>query len=256
MPYDPKEHVGNTLSVMQPGEVKVCDIKRHPIGILAVYVMSGFIILVVAVVAFGVGPAVVGAQNRNAVMDVGAVVLLFLAALSAIYSFIASRVYWGNTWVVTSDSLTQVTQTSLFNRQSSQLSLGNLEDVTAEQNGILAHMFNYGLLKVETAGERSKFQFSFCPNPNFYAQRILAAREAFEQGRPTQEDNQGTYREQSSYAPPLAASPQPPAGLAPVAPITNPAPQPTQPEPVTPQPTLEYRAPNGSVGPGVNTGTE
>jgi hypothetical protein len=80
--------------------------------------------------------------------------------------------------VVTSDSLTQISQTSLFNRQSSQLALVNIEDVTAEQNGILAHMFNYGVIRVETAGERSKFVFTYCPNPNFYAQQILQAREA------------------------------------------------------------------------------
>src|SRR6202011_6093270 len=95
----------------------------------------------------------------------------------------ATRIYWGNSWIVTSDSVTQVSQTSLFKRQSSQLSLIHLEDVTAEQNGVLAHMFNYGLLRVETAGERSKFTFTFCPNPNFYAREILAAREAFEQNR-------------------------------------------------------------------------
>jgi hypothetical protein len=90
--------------------------------------------------------------------------------------------YWGNSWVVTTDSITQVNQTGLFTRQSSQLSLANLEDVTAEQNGILAHAFNYGLLKAETAGEHSKFSFYYCPNPNLYAQQILHAREQFEQG--------------------------------------------------------------------------
>jgi hypothetical protein len=74
-----------------------------------------------------------------------------------------------------------VQQTALFNKQSSQLSLGNLEDVTVEQNGILTHMFNYGVIKAETAGERSKFTFRYCPNPNLYAQQILNAREQFEQ---------------------------------------------------------------------------
>ncbi len=75
----------------------------------------------------------------------------------------------------------------MFDKQSSQLSLGNLEDISAEQNGILTHMFNYGAVRVETAGERSKFFFNFCPNPNYYAQQILTARETFEQGKEANE---------------------------------------------------------------------
>lgn len=85
----------------------------------------------------------------------------------------------GNSWTLTNDSLTQVTQSNLFDRESSQLSLHNLEDISSEQNGFFPHLFNYGLIKAETAGEKSKFVFNFCPNPNFYARQILAARENF-----------------------------------------------------------------------------
>jgi hypothetical protein len=89
----------------------------------------------------------------------------------------------GNRWIITSDSITQVNQTSLFNKQSSQLSLANLEDITVEQNGIIQSVFGFGTLRAETAGERSKFMFQYCPNPNSYAQQNLNAREQFEQFR-------------------------------------------------------------------------
>jgi hypothetical protein len=133
------------------------------------------------VLIFGVAPSIFSSVDRNTILSIGAVVLLVTAILGLGFAFISNIVYWGNRWVVTSDSITQVQQTSLFNKQSSQLSLENLEDVTSEQNGILTHMFNYGVIKAETAGERSKFMFRYCPNPNFYAQQILAARERFMQ---------------------------------------------------------------------------
>lgn len=57
--------------------------------------------------------------------------------------------------------------------------MANIEDVTAEQNGILAELFGFGTLKAETAGERSNFHFLYCPEPNKYAQIILHARERF-----------------------------------------------------------------------------
>jgi len=93
--------------------------------------------------------------------------------------FISTIIYWQNQWVVTTDSITQITQNGLFGRHVSQLSMENLEDVTVNQDGILPHMFNYGTLKVESAGERSKFQFPYCPNPNQCAREILDTHEKF-----------------------------------------------------------------------------
>jgi hypothetical protein len=173
--------IENPLAVNQPGERTICEVKRHPIGILITYAAIAGMLLLLALIIFAVAPSVFGSTNRNQVMSIGAVILLLSAGLGVGFAFISNIVYWGNRWVVTSDSITQVQQTALFNKQSSQLSLGNLEDVTVEQNGILTHMFNYGVIKAETAGERSKFTFRYCPNPNLYAQQILNAREQFEQ---------------------------------------------------------------------------
>jgi uncharacterized membrane protein YdbT with pleckstrin-like domain len=183
--YNPDQPVSNTLTVTQPGEKVICEIKRHPVGILAIYFMCALVLLLVGGLTFWIGPNVSSSISSKQVNEVGTVILLLLAFICVVYSLIATKVYWGNSWVVTSDSVTQIDQISLFNRQSSQLSLANLEDVSAEQNGILAHMFGYGLLRVETAGERSKFVFTYCPNPNYYAQQILAAREAFAQAHPS-----------------------------------------------------------------------
>lgn len=165
---------------MQAGETVVADIKRHPIGIIAVYVGCGLLMALVALLVFSVLPSF-GDDTSGGVSQIGAVILLALGITCILYALIATKVYWGNRWIVTTDSITQVDQRSLFHRQSSQLSLGNIEDVTAEQNGVLTHIFGYGVVKVETAGEHSKFQFLYCPNPNYYAQQILATRETFEQ---------------------------------------------------------------------------
>ena len=181
---DPHTKVGNALTVTQPGERTVCEIKRHPIGIMGVYIGVGLLLVIVAVLAFVVAPHFHDANGSGSTATkIGALIFLVFTALGVIYTLIASKVYWGNSWIVTTDSVTQMEQDSLFKRQSSQLSLGSLEDVTAEQNGILPHMFNYGWLRVETAGERSKFVFQFCPNPNYYAQQVLAARENYVQNR-------------------------------------------------------------------------
>jgi uncharacterized membrane protein YdbT with pleckstrin-like domain len=169
---------------------------------MGIYAATGVLIVFLAFLAFVLAPNVAG-SSRSQAMTIGALVFVVVSLISLLFAFISSKVYWGNRWIVTSDSITQVRQTSLFDRQSSQLSLGNLEDVTAEQDGILPHMFGFGSIRVETAGERSKFTFAYCPNPNYYAQQILNAREQFEQRRGGEGGGnlQRPYRTEGAYAP-------------------------------------------------------
>ncbi|MEO8104848.1 MAG: PH domain-containing protein [Candidatus Saccharibacteria bacterium] len=173
--------VNNPLNVMQKGERNIFEVKRHPFGMIGMYVAAVIMLVVLAAIAFFVLPSVAG-DNSTSATSIGAVVFLLFVICTLIFLMISHIVYWGNRWILTTDSLTQVTQRSLFDKRNSQLSLANLEDITAEQEGLLAHLFGFGTLRVETAGERSKFVFTFCPNPNYYAQQVLNAREQYEQG--------------------------------------------------------------------------
>lgn len=168
---------------MRSEETVLCEIKRHPIGLIGMYVAAGLMVGIVGVLVFMLLPQLLTGYSASRVNGIATLVLLLASALMLLFVIIANIVYWGNRWIVTSDSVTQILQHSLFDKQSSQLSMGNLEDVSVEQRGILTHIFNYGVIKAETAGERSKFSFMYCPNPNYYAQQILKAREAFEQGK-------------------------------------------------------------------------
>ncbi|HSD55599.1 MAG TPA: PH domain-containing protein, partial [Candidatus Saccharimonadales bacterium] len=115
-------------------------------------------------------------DSATTVVALGGGILLTGAVLML---FVSTIIYWQNQWVITTDSITQITQNGLFGRHVSQLSMENLEDVTVNQDGILPHMFNYGTLHLETAGERSKFIFPYCPNPNQVAREILDTHEKF-----------------------------------------------------------------------------
>jgi hypothetical protein len=41
----------------------------------------------------------------------------------------------------------------------------------------LSTILGYGNLSIETAGEQSNFNFTYCPRPGYYAKVILNARE-------------------------------------------------------------------------------
>lgn len=167
---------------MQPGERLLFIIKRHPIGIIGIYVATALLLITIAVLAFGIVPATLGSgSSADAAQQIGGATFVIFLILCTGFALISTHVYWGNRWIVTTDSITQVTQTSLFHRESSQLALHSIEDVTSEKNGILSHAFDYGVIKAETAGERARFVFLYCPNPNYFAKRVLEAREAYDQ---------------------------------------------------------------------------
>ena len=176
---NPKSKVGNELSVHQKGERTIFTVHKHPFGLAGAYSLSGIVAITVAFLTYYLSHNTV--TNGNATISAAFATLVFIvvATLCALYSLLYTKVYMGNSWVLTTDSLTQVQQSNLFDRESSQLSLHNLEDISAEQNGFLPHILNYGILKVETAGEKTKFSFNYCPNPNYYARQVLAARENF-----------------------------------------------------------------------------
>lgn len=89
----------------------------------------------------------------------------------------AAIFYKSNVVLVTNEKLAQVLYKNLFHRRISKLSIGDVQDVTVIQKGVFAHLFNYGTLIVETAGEQQNYTFAFAPNPYESSKAIVMAHE-------------------------------------------------------------------------------
>ena len=148
---------------MQPGERVLCEIKRHPFGLLSLYAGLGVVVVLAITVIVAAPNFVTGMTSQEqAELALGAVIL---CGMVGHFTYISATVYKGNRWIVTSDSITQISQISLFRKQTSQLSLANLEDVTVEQNGILQTMFGFGRLRAESGGRAQQIRVRFLPEP-------------------------------------------------------------------------------------------
>jgi hypothetical protein len=171
--------IDNPLEAMQPGEEIICEIRRHPMGMLSKYIATFLALVVLGVSAVLLIPQTVPQDSQSQARLFAIFGVVVVAVIAAIGLYLTQFIYYKNRWIVTSDSITQVSQTGLFSSQLSQLSMANLQDVTVVQDGIMPSTFDYGILRAETAGERSKFVFLYCPNPKKYAQKILMTREQF-----------------------------------------------------------------------------
>lgn len=81
--------------------------------------------------------------------------------------------YYLDITIVTERRLIDIEQEGIFSRRIAEQSLLRVQDVSAGQNGFLQHLFNYGHLYIETAGEQPNFELHNLPRPNDIAQTIL-----------------------------------------------------------------------------------
>lgn len=174
-----RKHFG--LIEFDANEELVMEIRKHSIGLLLILVLGGLVGLVSLVAA-----TVVSTLDLNKFFEVTTAnsargplvaVCLILLIIAAIGTAIGVFLYRANVIYITSEKIAQVLYTSLFHRKVSQLSIGDVQDVTVTQKGILAHIFNYGTLVIETAGEQQNYTFTFVPDPYVKSRSIVGAHE-------------------------------------------------------------------------------
>lgn len=163
-------------------EELIWEIRKHPFGLWLIYVTGATIsALIFAVMVFG--PLMLNSDflglgiNLGSLRSVLVLIGFFLTVLALAGTAIGAYLYQANVVLVTSEKLAQLLYTSLFNRKISQLSIGDVQDVSVQQSGIFAHMFNYGTLVIETAGEQNNYVFTFTPKPYETAKAIVGAHE-------------------------------------------------------------------------------
>ena len=163
-------------------EELVWEIRKHPLGLFVVYFVGFFVaVAVLAATVFinyllrsdALGPEVNLGSFGLLILTVG----LIIAVLSVLLTLISGYIYRRNAVLVTSEKIAQVLYKNIISRKISQLSIGDIQDVTVRQNGIFARFFNFGTLVIETAGEQQNYSFNYTPDPYKAAKEIVGAHE-------------------------------------------------------------------------------
>jgi len=67
-------------------------------------------------------------------------------------------------FVITDKRIRGIEQLSFLNRTISECSLEEIEEVNAQTKGLLANLFNFGMITMHTASEKSDFTMDFAPD--------------------------------------------------------------------------------------------
>jgi uncharacterized membrane protein YdbT with pleckstrin-like domain len=165
-------------------EQLVAEIRKHPFGLFFIY-LTGIGISLVMAILFGIlglsgiltsgldGTGAPSSSLQSIMILLGMFLIFGVLAVMTIQAIL----YSNNVIFVTSEKIAQILYINLFNKKISQLSIGDVQDVTVTQKGILAHIFNYGTLVIETAGEQQNYNFTYIPEPYKNSKLIVGAHE-------------------------------------------------------------------------------
>ena len=102
-----------------------------------------------------------------------------LALTGTLYLMVAYLILYNNfidyhldIWIVTNFRIIAIEQTNIFNRTVSEHKIELIQDVSANQTGLLQTFLNFGDVEVQTAGEEQRFHFNDVPDPFTVAKKI------------------------------------------------------------------------------------
>lgn len=163
----------------------VCEIRKHSFGLFIIYLLGG----VISFILFGALVLLPYILDASSGQDLGidmsriapilALVGLLLTSASLVVTAITGYLYQNNVVLATSEKIAQQLYRTLFDKKISQLSIGDIQDVTVSQKGVFAKIFNYGTLVIETAGEQNNYIFNYSVNPYECSKLIVASHEAY-----------------------------------------------------------------------------
>lgn len=90
-----------------------------------------------------------------------------------LFSFISWLNYYLDVWVITNYRIIEYEQKSIFDRETSELNIKSIQDITAQVKGILPSIFHFGNLYVQTAGAQERFIFKDVPYPDKAKETIM-----------------------------------------------------------------------------------
>jgi len=174
---------------LSENEYVISAVRRHPIGLI-IPLALGVILITIALTILSNYVSIVDAlaiQGPLAEPSAVTVPILLFTIIVALGMFVSYYVYTNNKFFLTNESVIQEIQLSLFSRHEQTVSLGNIEDASFYQQGLLQQIINYGSIRLSTQGDETTYRFTYVANPKQHIATLNNAVESFKNGRPVED---------------------------------------------------------------------
>ena len=167
------EECFSQMSECGKGKDIVIFARRHWVSFLGDIILSILLLIIpitIILLALYFLPNTFQGKILNFIVVFGSA--YYLVMLTLIFSAWIS--YYYDIYILTSDTIVDITQSGFFNRKISQLSLLRVQDVSSKVEGFFPTFFTYGDVLVETAGEKVEtFLLKDVPNPQKFSATVL-----------------------------------------------------------------------------------
>ncbi len=102
--------------------------------------------------------------------------LLWLLAMWVGF-FSAWTDYYLDVWQVTDQRIIDIEQKGFFSRDEATIRFENIQDITIDTHGFFATIFDFGDLRVQSAGERREFVIENATHPEAMKKKIQALQD-------------------------------------------------------------------------------
>jgi hypothetical protein len=157
---------------LHPDEKVVIEVRRFWLPIVVRGVLM-FLLGVFPIVVLAIAGSIEVIQMNMAYLTVLA--LSWMLIVWIIFSIMWTN-YYLDVFIVTNQRLIDVDQIHLFNHDTSEMPLENVEDIRVEVFGILATVLKFGNIYIQSAGENREFALRNIYNPHRVREIISAAR--------------------------------------------------------------------------------
>lgn len=150
------------MITLYPNEKILMTVHKHWIAFFSkILVVVILLVVPIALIAFFVNA---GAINNSTIPHIRFFTIIYLMIIMLV-AFLFWTDYYLDVWIITNERIVDVEQFGLFRRETSEIAIQNVQDITTETPGMLATFLRYGNVKVQTAGEKS---FIIKDVPNIY----------------------------------------------------------------------------------------
>ncbi len=141
---------------LDPGESIVLEVRRHwfvfiSTGLFSFFLAVAPLFLYGFIISFFKSDIFSGTSNVS--------LFWFFYSLWLLVVWMTLFVQWTNyyldVWYITQKRIIDVEQRGLFHRHVSNLRFDKIQDISIEVRGVLAHLFKFGDVHVQTAGQDS-----------------------------------------------------------------------------------------------------
>jgi len=157
---------------LEPGEEVVMTVREH----ILVFALQLIPLVILAVIPWVLGGLISWFMAANAAanasfasISIPAHIWQFFTGVWLLCVWTAAfgmfTRYYLTVWVITNLRIVDIKQHGFFNREVSSFMLLRVQDVTTDVSGLLATLFGFGRLSVETAGKDEDFHMAGIEHP-------------------------------------------------------------------------------------------